>query len=86
MGHLFFCSRTCFGELRGAEILPSHSLQQDLESVVSVHSCSEKTTKKLIFNLSCLIHKIKLFFFFFFFLFLVIHSTHSQKVCDVLYA
>lgn len=25
MGHLFFCSRTCFGEFRGAETLPSQS-------------------------------------------------------------
>lgn len=42
IGHLLFCSGTCFGELRGTEILPSQSFQHDLESVVSVHSVSER--------------------------------------------
>lgn len=49
MGHLFFCYRTCFGELREAEILPSQSLQQELELVVSVHSCSEKQLRNQSF-------------------------------------
>lgn len=42
MGHLSFVLEPALVSLEGAEILPSQFLQQDLKSVVSVHSCSEK--------------------------------------------